>query len=261
VKHVIKNQAGFTIPELISVMVVTLMFTTLIMFFTLQSWGATETLKSDLAVFSGRLTAGDRLRDALNASAGLMSQNSIADPNTNNPDPAIVSGNYWLPIHAVPGSIPVGNKGTTTPLIYFTQPALDSSKNYIMSGVGPYQNEYILYMNGTTKQLLMRTLANPNASGNVAKTSCPKALSSSTCPADLIIAENVSSINMRYFSRSGNTIDFHSIVDSTTGNYIGPDFPSVEVVEFSMQAFKKSTLRGGQDTTSQTIIRVALRNG
>jgi hypothetical protein len=255
------NQSGFTIPELISVMVVTLMFTSLIMYFALQSWGATETLKSDLQVFTGRLTAGDRLRDSLNSASGLIIQNGLPDTHTLNPDPGNGTGNYWTPLHAVPGSTAVGNSGTTTPLIYYTQPAINSSKDLIMNGVNPYLNEFVLYLNGTTKQLMLRTLANPSASGNSAKTSCPKALASSSCPADLIIAENVSSISMRYFSRSGNTLDYTSIVDPLTGSYIGPDFPAVEVVEFNMQSFKKSVLHGGQDTTNQTIVRVALRNG
>lgn len=259
--RILRNQSGFTVPELISVMVVTLMFTTLIMYFTLQSWGSTETLKSDLEVFSGRLTAGDRLRDTLNASTGLISQNSLADTQTNNPDPAIVSGAFWIPIHAIPGIKPVGGSGTTTPLIYYSQPALDSGKNYVMNGTSPYLNEYVLYMNGTTKQLLLRSIANSSAAGNITKSSCPKAVATTSCPADIIIAENVASISMRYFSRAGNLLDYTSIVDPSTGAYIGPDFQSVEVVEFSMQAYKKSVIRGGQDTTNQTIIRVALRNG
>jgi hypothetical protein len=255
-----RNQAGFTIPELISVMVVTLMFTSLIMYFTLQSWGATETLKSDLQVFSGRLTAGDRLRDVLNASTGLINQNSLPDSHTMNADPANASGTYWTPLHAVPGSIPVGNSGTT-PVIYYAQPALDGGKAYIMNGESPYLNEYVLYLNGTTKQLLLRTIANPAATGNRAVSTCPKSQASSSCPADTIIAENVASISMRYFSRAGNLLDYTSITDPLTGEYIGPDFPSVEVIEFNLQSFKKSVLHGGQDTTNQTIIRVALRNG
>ena len=65
---------------------------------------------------------------------------------------------------------------------------------------------------------------------------------------------------MRYFSRSGNTIDYHSVTDSLTGEYIGPDFPVVEVVEFKIKLYKKSRLQGGQDTSNETVIRVALRS-
>ena len=259
----VDSQSGFTIPELISVMIVSLLFSGLIIYFAFDYWRATATLDNDSQTFVGRLSAGDKLRDNLNAATNLLIQNSIADSHTNNPDPAYANNYYWIPIHAIPGNTPVGASGTTTPLIYFQQPALDSSKNFIMNGTQPYQNEYVLYLDGTTKQLLLRTLANPAATGNAAVTSCPSAAATSICPADKIIAEDVSSVDMRYFSRAGNTIDYTSIVDTTVtpNQYIGPDFPSVEVVEFNLHNFRKSRLGGGTDTSNQTVIRVALRNG
>jgi hypothetical protein len=258
------DQRGFTLPELISVMVVTMIFTGLIMFFMFEYWRGSATLQNDLQSYVGRLNAGDKLRDYLNATSGLITQNSIPDSHTNNPDPSISGNSYWVPLHAVPGNFPVGTTGTTTPLIYFRQPVLDSSKNFIMNGTLPYENEYVLYLDGTRQQLLIRTLANGAASGNAAKTSCPPAAASATCPADKIIGENISSVDTRYFSRAGNTINYQSITDpnsSPPGAFIGPDFTAVEVVELNLHTFIKSTLHGGQDTSSQTIIRVALRNG
>lgn len=255
------GSSGFTLPELISVMVVTLIFTGLIMFFLFQSWSSSATMQNSLSTFVGRLNASDKLRDYLNETSGLIIQNSISDPFADNPDPAIATNDFWEPIHAVPSTIPVGNSGTTTPVIYFTQPALDASKNSILNGEMPYENEFVLYLDGGTKQLMLRTIANPSAPGDARKTSCPPANASSTCPADKVIADNVSAIDTRYFSRSGNAIDYHSLTDPLTGAYIGPDFPAVEVVELTLHMFKKSTLHGGTDTSNATIIRVALRNG
>lgn len=257
------DQSGFTIPELLSVMIVSLLFSGLIIYFAFDYWRATATLDNDSQTFVGRLSTGDKLRDSINAASNLMIQNSIPDAHTNNPDPAYANNYYWQPIHAVPGNTSVGASGTTTPLIYFSQPALDSSKNFIMNGTQPYQNEYVLYLDGSSKQLLLRTLANTDAPGNAAVTSCPPSATSSTCPADRIIAEDLASIDMRYFSRAGNTIDHNSIIDTsvTPNQFIGPDFPSVEVVEFNLHNFRKSRLGGGTDTSNQTVIRVALRNG
>lgn len=257
-----RDEAGFTLPELVSVMVVSLLFSGLIIYFAFDYWRATATLDNDSQTLVGRLNAGDKLRDNLNAASNLVTQNSIPDSHTNNPDPAIASNYYWVPLHAVPGNTPVGASGTTTPLIYFQQPAIDGSKNFILNGSQPYLNEFVLYMDGTTKRLLLRTLANPSAVNNAAVTSCPPAVATASCPADKIIGEDVASIDMRYFSRSGNTIDYTSIVDTTvTPNaYIGPDFPSVEVVELNFHTSRKSRLGGGTDTSSQTVIRVALRN-
>jgi prepilin-type N-terminal cleavage/methylation domain-containing protein len=257
------DQAGFTLPELLSVMVISLLFSGLILFFAFNYWRATATLDNDSQTFVGRLTAGDKLRDSLNAASNLIIQNSIPDSHTNSPDPAYASNEYWLPIHAVPGNTPMGATGSSTPLIYFQQPAVDAAKNFIMNGLQPYHNEYVLYLVGTSKRLLLRTLADTNAPSNAAVTSCPAAAATATCPADRIIAEDVASIDMRYFSRAGNIINHNSIIDTSVipNAYIGPDFPSVEVVEFNLHNYRKSRLHGGTDTTNQTVIRVALRNG
>ena len=254
------NQQGFTIPELLTVMVMTVMFSGLIMYFTFQFWSSLGTLQSDSETYVSRLNAGDLLRDALNESSGLVIQNSIADSNALAPDPAIATNDFWEPIHAVPGNIANGGSGTYTPVIYFRRPSIDTSKNIIYNGVQPYEDEFVLYMNGTTKQLLLRTLANSSATNNRAKTSCPKNIATATCPADRIVAESVASVDTRYFSRSGNLINHHSIVDSITGEYIGPDYPVVEVVELNLHLSKASVIKGGQNTSNQTVIRVAIRS-
>ncbi len=253
-------QGGFTVPELIVMMVVTTILTTLVIDFSLNFWKSVATLENDSDALVTRMNSGDKLRDALNASSGLINQNSIADTNTGNADPAIVSGQYWVPVHAIPGNTPIGGSGIIVPVIYYMAPSLDASKNYIMNGTQPYNDEFVLYLNGTTKQLLLRSLANSSASGNKLVTSCPAAIASASCPADRIVAGDVSSVDLRYFSRSGNTIDYTSVVDPLTGNYIGPDFSSVEVVEITVHLYHKSTIHNGADTVNEVIVRVALRN-
>jgi len=256
-----KNEGGFTIPELLSVMIVSLLFSGLILYFAFSYWRATATLEADLQTYVGRLNAGDKLRDSFNAASGLITQNSLPDDNTGNFDPVYSSHKYWIPIHAVPGNITVGATGTVTPVVYFRQPAIDTSKNFIMNGTQPYENEFILYLDGSTKQLKLRSLANTAATGNATLTSCPTATATPLCPGDRTIGENIDSIDARYFSRTGNLINHNSIIDPNTGAYIGPDFMSVEVVEFNLHVYRKSALHNGTDTSSQTIIRIALRNG
>ena len=256
----LKGQAGFTIPELLSVMIISLLFSGLVMYFTFEYWRLTATLSSDLDTYVSRLTAGDRLRDAINSSSGLISQNSIPDTHTGAADPANGTGNYWVPLHAIPETITIGAAGTYTPVLYFQSPSVDHSSNVILNGVQPYNDEYVLYMDGTTKQLRMRVLANASATGDRNKTTCPTASVTITCPIDRLISDNVSSVALRYFSRSGNPMDYTSIVDPLTGNYAGPDLPAVEVLELTLTLNKKSIVHGGADTTNQTIIRVALRN-
>jgi hypothetical protein len=254
------NESGLTVVELLAVIITSSIIVGTVTAFALNFWTNTAVVQSDEDTLVTRLNAGDYLRNSINSAAGLINQNDLADTHTGNADPADGSGTHWLPIHAVPGTISMGTAGTITPLIYFNRPSIDTSNNIIMNGTVPYQDDVVLYMNGTTKQLLARIIANPDAANNRAKTTCPLGFASQSCPQDTVIADNVSGVGMRYFSRSGNTIDYTSIVDPNTGAYIGPDFPSVEVVEFTVNLFKKAQLHNGANTINQAVIRVALRN-
>ena len=262
-----RRQDGFTIPELIIMMVVTGILTLLVLSFTISYWGAAARLQSDSTTLVSRLNSGDAIRDALNVSSGLIGQNSIVDNNTGAVD-ATAGPGYWTQLHAIPTTVSMPTGNTAAPIFYFQSPSTDSSRNFIMNGTQWYQDEFVLFLDGSTKTLKLRTLANPYAGGNRLRTTCPPSQASSSCPADRVLAENVSAVDTRYFSRSGNTIDYTSIrqLDSS-GNpvvptvYIGPDFPSVEVAELTVHLFQKSTVGGAADTSNQTTIRVAVRNG
>ncbi len=254
------NESGFTLPELLTVIVTTAFFSGLVLYFGISYWRYGYLLEADLDTFVSRLNAQDFLRETFATSSGLITQNSIPDPSTHNPDPAVVGNQYWLPIHAIPGNTTIGAANTTTPLLYYKRFSVDSSGAYIMNGLQPFEDEYVLYLNGSTKQLLQRSLANPGAAGNRLKTSCPAASASSSCPADKVIISDVDSVDLQYFSKSGNLIDWTSIYDTTNGTYIGPDFPVVEVLELNLHIAKKPLLQKTNATVNETVIRIALRN-
>jgi prepilin-type N-terminal cleavage/methylation domain-containing protein len=254
------NQAGFTLPEMITVLVVTSVLSSLIIFFAFSYWRYGAMLEADLDTFTTRLNSGDVLRELVSSSSGMIIQNSLADPNRMVPDPADGSGIYWVPIHAVPGSRPVGSSGTYTAVAYFKRFSFASTNNIIMNGLQPYEDEYVLYLNGTTKELKLRSLANPAATGNKLLTSCPPALASTSCPADRTIASDVEAVDLRFFSRTGNLIDYTSVFDPDINQYIGPDYPVVEVMEFKLTLTKKPFLQTTNSTRTSTIIRIALRN-
>jgi len=259
-RSVQNDASGFTLVELLVAMVLTVIFSGLVLSFFLDLWGSTATLQNDSETFVGRENAGDTLRDAFNVASGLINQNGIADANTGDPDPAIAAGTYWTPLHAIPNATTMPASGVR-PVIYFEAPSTDSSKHVIMNGTQPYKDNFVLYLDASTKSLMLRSLANPNATGNRILTSCPPASATATCPADHKITGDISSVSKRYFSRSGNLLDYTSIVDPLTGEYIGPDFPAVEVLELTLNMHRNSTLKGGVDTNNQTIIRIAFRNG
>lgn len=254
------NQSGFTLPELLVVMFVSSLFTGLMLFFMISYWRYGLMLEADLDTLTSRLNAGDYLRENINPASGLIIQNSIADANTLNPDPAIAPANYWVPIHAIPGPISMAPAGTTKPLIYFKRPSISTSNTVIMNGLQPYEDEFVLYLDGNTKKLMSRSLANPLAASNRLKTSCPPGSATPSCPPDKTISSDISSVDMRYFSKTGNLIDHTSSFDTTTNLYTGPDFPVVEVVEFKLNLTKRPAFQKTNSTVNTTVIRVALRN-
>ena len=256
-----KQESGFMVVELVIVMTLSIFFSILILGFALDYASSTTTLNSDSETMVTRQNAGDKLRDQLNRASGLIVQNSIADSNAHVHDSSNPAGPYWQVIHAVPATISLPSAGNFTPVLYGSAPSINSSYNRITNSGQPYYDEFILYLDGSTKQLLLRTLANPSAVGNRMKTTCPPAIATLTCPADTMIADAVSSVAVRYFSRSGNLLDYTSITDPTTGAYIGPDMPTVEVVELTLNLKQKAVVHGAQDTKNTTVIRVAFRNG
>lgn len=255
----LNNQSGFTLSELLIVMLVTGFFVTLLMYFTFSFWRYTYLLESDQDTLSTRLNAGDILREQLGTSSGLIIQNSLPDINRHNPDPGDATNQYWEVIHAIPGN-KTAAVGSTTPVVYFKRFSSNASGAHIMNGTQPYEDEYVLYIDGTKKQLLLRSLANADATGNRLKTSCPAAIATSTCPPDKVIAGDFSSVDMRYFSRTGILIDWTSIYDPDTSSYIGPDFTSVDVIELELNLTKKPIFQQTNATVNSTTIRVALRN-
>jgi type II secretory pathway pseudopilin PulG len=255
-----KPEAGFTITELLIVIILTTLLTLIVMVFAFDLWRTSATQEADIDTLATRYNASDVLREQIGTSAGLIIQNSIPDANTLVPDPSIAGNNYWLPIHAIPQTVQAGASGTYTPLIYFRRYSFNNSNQYIMNGSEPYEDEFVLYLDGSGKSLMQRTLVNPGASGDKLKTTCPPASATAACPADKTIATDVASVATRYFSRTGNLIDWTSITDPNTGEYAGPDFPAVEVVELTLNLSKKPSFSSTGNLQNSTIIRIALRN-
>ncbi len=254
------NDSGLTIVELLVVMIVSTLMIGVVTTFGLQYWANSASLQADQETLVSRLNSGDYLRNVFNSTSGLIVQNNLPDSYAGMPDPAISGGKYWLPLHAVPRTINIGPNGVITPVVYFNRPSISTNNNFIMNGTQPYEDDIILYMDGSSKRLMARTIANSSAVNNKAKTSCPPAMATPSCPADSVVAEDVSGVITRYFSRSGNTIDYTSITDPITGSFIGPDAPSVEVFELKVNLFRKGQLSRSGDSINQTVVRVALRN-
>jgi Tfp pilus assembly protein PilE len=120
--------------------------------------------------------------ETLRVSNGVRQTNSISDIN------APAGG--W-------------NTSNTNFVIVISTPAVDSSHNYLIDpGTGsPYMNELVYYKDGTS--LMKRTLANPSATGTTLITSCPAALASATCPADVHLADYFQSMAFTLYDQDG----------------------------------------------------------
>ncbi len=252
------GQNGYTLPEMLVTLIMTALFVALIMTFTFSYWRYGASQEADLDTLTTRLNAGDILREYLTQSSGLITQNSLPDSHVLNPDPLVTNGLHWQPLHAIPGNYSVANG--TKPLLYFRRFTQNTTGNFILNGTQPYEDEYVIYLNAAKKQMLLRTLAN-QAAGNKIASSCPPSQATQACSADKVIASDIESVDLRYFSRAGNLLDYTSITDpDLPGTYIGPDFPVVEVVELTLNLSKKPFLNQTNSTKNSTIIRIALRN-
>lgn len=256
----IANQKGFTVTELLIVTVATTLVTISLVSFMFNFWRYSYYSQANQNSFTERLNTSDYLREKLSAASGLITQNGIADNNVGQADPLDATGNYWNPIHSVPGNIDTSPAGDINPIIYFKSYSVAADKNLIMNGIIPYEDEFILYLTDEG-ELKVRTLVNPNTlATNRLKTTCPPATADASCPEDTILINDVESVDRRYFSRSGNLIDWSSVYDSDISQYIGPDNGAVEVIELKVNVKAKAAFQKTETLQNSTIIRVALRN-
>jgi prepilin-type N-terminal cleavage/methylation domain-containing protein len=252
------NQKGFTVIELLVVIVASSLIMAVTFNFFWQYWQYAEKSQSDLDVLTSRLDLSDYIRETVGTTSGLIDQNSIADPNANVPD-ASAGTSYWQSIHPVPGTTSPSSS-VDKPVLYFKHFSQDKNNNFIMNGANPYEDEYVIYLS-KKGELRVRALANSSASGNALITSCPPSAATSSCPSDKLLIDGLSSVAVRYFSRSGNLLDYTPTYDSSTGTYInGPDFPAVDVIEYTVNISKTPSTQTATTTQSSTVIRVALRN-
>lgn len=270
-----RKQSGLTIVELLISITITGLLTGLIFAFFFGYWRQGITTQTELNAIVERLNASDYLRENVGSSTGLINQNSLPDPYAMRPDPEYPSGDYWQLIHAYAG-LKEHNDDDVTPVVYFKRFSIDSSQNIIFNGELPYEDEYMVYLHKASQEMRVRVIANTSAPGNELETSCPPGSETCTGQSDRILATGVTGVNMRYFNRGGEEITYSEIeftededdVDPDadppdvpeTYTIYGPDFPSVEVVEFNLKLSKVPSFDRDQQIRTSTIIRVAIRN-
>lgn len=268
-----RRQGGYTVVEMLIVVVLTSTMSIIIFGFGYDFLKNAASLQARTNFFGDRLTVSDWLRQNLGYSTGLVNQNTILDPNALVPDPNNPDDDTWRPLRAVPGVF--GNSSDVTPIIYFTKDAINTSGSAINNNLVTYQNDFIIYHHGPTSELRVRHLKNVSATGNILVTTCT--ITTAGCPKDRVLLTGVKTVEMKYYSRSGDEIDYRSSCDPEVfycaGNspygceqippYLGCnglDFAQVEVVQFKIKVQRKIESDQNKTINNSTIVRIALRN-
>lgn len=159
--------------------------------------------------------------EELRQSSSIRTTNAVADGNA--------PGGTWT-------------TSNSSLILIISTPALDGSNNFIIdSGTGyPYQNEIVYFTSG--KNLYKRFLGNTSASGNTRKTTCPQALSSSACPADILMSSNFKTLSFIFYDQD----------DAVTTN-----IPAARSIQLFIQMQRKTY---GKTLTFDNNIRITIRN-
>lgn len=215
------NQRGMTIAELLVVTAVSSLLVipllTVVLFF--YGDALKNNLQSKLAVESQNILRS--IVEELRVSSGIRASNSITDTNA--------PGGNW-------------NTGNASLILIISTPVLDNSNNFVIDSLSgdAYQNEIVYFAtNGT---LYKRYLSNAAAAGNRFKTSCPEALATDICPADVVLSNHFEAMNFVFY-------DQDDVITTTLS-----DARSIKLlIEVKRRAF-------GRELEYDNSIRITMRN-
>jgi prepilin-type N-terminal cleavage/methylation domain-containing protein len=216
-----KSEAGFTLVELLIVMIVMG-----IMSLTLANFIVTWLQQSSLSQARTDLLTNAEM--ALDTVTNDIKLSGSADQNNRWPDSNGPGGNQF---------------GWTSgsQVLVLAKAAVDSSNNIIFSDTAKYisqKDNEVYYLSGTT--LYRRTLASSSPNDS-AVTTCPPASASSTCPADETVATGVSNLSFTYYDADENVV--------TPSN--------ARSVQISITL---SSAQGGQKVSTSYTARMVFRN-
>lgn len=171
------QQGGMTLPELLIAIAVATILASVLVSINLNFFGSVSQsrITAELAVESHFVLA--TMVEDIRLADNVAATNTITDANQ-------------------PGGWTTNDAGN---VLVLNSPAVDVNNDIIYDpDTGyPYRNQQIYFISGTT--LYKRTLMNPAATGNTAKTTCPAALATSTCPADKQYTEYIADLTLSFY--------------------------------------------------------------
>jgi type II secretory pathway component PulJ len=194
------DQRGMTLVELTITMVVTLTVATGVIVFMVSGLRNFSTASAKANILAQAQTAMDKISADIVSAAAADDNNRIDDS------------------HSPIGGNPNGWASDSDTLILATA-AENSAGNIIYADATQYisyKNNVVYFLNNGT--LYRRVLA-VSVAGNKAKTTCPMASVTATCPGDSTILDNVTSLTFTYQNHANQTVspdDARSVEMSVT---------------------------------------------
>lgn len=221
----VKNiEAGFTLTELIVVMVVGTLVATVVLSVNLFFFA--DIMKSSLET---QLTL-----EAQNINNVVVEDLRLAESILDTVDTVNLND----------PSEPAGGWNTSDPdhILIVSELAVDENGEFILDDENGvlFKNNLIYF--AEDQILYKRILTNPLAVDNIALQTCPESLATVSCPADKVISENFNDMTFNFFDLNG---------DSTT---VVPDARSINIIiDVERSAY-------GRSASAKNDIRVTLRN-
>lgn len=215
------THSGFTLVEVLIALTVSTILVGVLLTVTFSFYGNTirNSTEARLAVESQTILRS--IVEELRVSSGIRASNIILD--INGPAGGWTTDNDSL-------------------VLIIAKPVVDINNDYVIdpNTGSPYQNELVYY--AVDNRLYKRYLADTAAPGNMFTTSCPPALATGSCPADVVLTEHFQNMSFTFYDQN----------DTVTASLA--DAQSIELkIDMLQQSF-------GQPVDFQNDIRMTMRN-
>lgn len=183
-----RNQAGFTMVEVLVAVSVTTIIVLVITDFMMRNI-QTSTLETSKAAILREVQLS---LDEVNADIRLSANADLVNRNADNNSPGGTANVYGWTSNASTLVLATAATNTSGAIIF------SDAANYITT-----KNNLVYFVSGGT--LYRRTIA-VNTNGNSARTSCPAAKVSPACPPDKELLHNVKNFSIRYVDGDSNSV-------------------------------------------------------
>lgn len=181
------SQSGFTLLEMVMVGAMTTILVVLLSDFFVGRMLDYTRNETQVILQSNTKQAIETMERDIKSAVAVEANNTFEDANSPAAPSNLLS---WASTTSEPATIvlAVPAKDTNGNLLY-----VDPLRNSL------HTNDVIYYVDSVSKILFRRVVANP-VSGNAAKTTCPPAEATPSCPSDSHVVENVANLKATYYN-------------------------------------------------------------